>query len=92
MSQVSTSLKEYFYIFYYAIFFNFVAVSHYWFAYEYKNILRINYNVEGETDQTEINIYKNQFYAAGLIVSGLLWPYLTQKLGTKKSIIISAIF
>ena len=41
---------DYFYIIYYALFFNLVACAHYWFNYEIKNILRNNFNVESETE------------------------------------------
>ena len=35
---------------------------------------------------------KNSYYSLGLIISGLIWPYITKKIGSKKALMITFIF
>lgn len=55
MENQSTSIKDYFYIVYYALFFNLVACAHYWFLFKLQDILRINFQLTNESDMTQIN-------------------------------------
>lgn len=83
---------EYIKIIYYSIFFNYVASAHEWFQYEIKNILRNNFYLESETEQTEIIFDRNSYYALGLIISGLIWAQITKYITPKKALLFSCYF
>lgn len=61
---------------YYAIFFNIIAVGHYWFLNNLKTILQINFGIKMESELTAILVDKNSYFSVGLIISGFTWPYI----------------
>jgi hypothetical protein len=92
MENQTSSYKDYFYIVYYALFFNLVACAHYWFMFKLQDILRINFLVSNESELTQINYQQTQYYSMGLIISGLIWPQITKYISTKKALLISCVF
>lgn len=91
MKVTAAIVKEYFYMIYYGIFFNLVAVSHYLFSTEIKNILKNSFNLENETDQSNVVFDNTSFYSRGLVISGIVWPFLIKKMSLKKALLISTV-
>lgn len=74
---------------FYALLFNIIAESHNWFKNIFKEILSNSFEVSMESEVTSIIIDKNSFQSIGMIISGVMWPFISKYLNNKNCMILS---